>query len=185
MKLSKNYQYQVLCEDVQIRTFINAFLMDQGINARKVNFCDIPDGEGCGAAYVRRELPKEVKRLNATNYMRKTLIVCTDADNNTVEERLRTLVREVDDQIQGWDRINQQIVFWIPKRQVETWISFLKDEKVDEEMQFHHSGKPASCKDVAKRFSSYCQGYEELDCTYLSSLEAAKEEYIRVCQLQK
>ncbi len=185
MKLSKDYQYQVLCEDAQIRTFVNAFLAENGINEHKVSFCRIPGGKGCGEAYVRRELPKEVKRLKATSYIRKVLIVCTDADSNTVDECLNSLVCEVENQIRSWDRIHEPVIIWIPKRQIETWIRFLNGEIVDENMSFRHSGKPISCKDAARRFLLYCQGNEKLDCNILGSLEVAKEEYLRVCQLQK
>lgn len=79
MRLSKDYQYQVLCEDVQMRTFILSVLTHQGIN----------------------------------------------------------------------------------------------------------TGKPIKCKEEAKLCSMFCQDIAKVDCSNVSSLQMAKNEYIRVCQLQQ
>ena len=184
MKLSNRYQYYVLCEDAQTRSFINSVLTEQGINARKVRFNNIPCGEGCGEAAVRRGISKEVKRLRATRYISSTLIVCTDADNHKVDERISILVNEVEKEIGKWDRLKEPIIMWIPKLQIETWIHFLDEEAVDEEMRFPHSGKPVSCKKQARLFSEYCQDLKELDCTKIGSIAEAKKEYKRVCELQ-
>ena len=184
MKLSKNYQYQILCEDAQSRSFINAVLTDLGINSHRIYFINYPCGEGCGEAFVRREFPVEVKRLHAVNYMNRVLIVCTDADKYTVEERIRILAKEMQEN-KSWDRSHEPIILWIPKREIETWIHFLRGESVDEEMTFTHSGKPVSCKGEARLFSRYCQDLEHLDCSNIGSLIEAKREYERVCQLQR
>jgi len=186
MKLNRNYQYIILCEDVQMRTFILSFLDEQDIKPQKIRVRSIPCGEGCGEAYVRRELPKEVKILHATSYLKQVLVVCVDADNHTVDERVKMLIREVEDDKKKWSRTNEPIVFWIPKRQIETWIHFFKWEAVDENNVFPHSGKrPESCKNVANIFSEYCQGTREMDCSKVPSLIAAKDEYERVCRLQR
>ena len=34
MKLNRNYQYIILCEDIQMRTFILSFLDEQDINLK-------------------------------------------------------------------------------------------------------------------------------------------------------
>ena len=94
MKLSKDYQYQILCEDVQMRGFILSFLGAQGIKFQKVRVCNYPCGKGCGEDFVRRELPREVKILHATNYIRTVLIVCSDADNLSVDKRIKLLLRK-------------------------------------------------------------------------------------------
>ena len=167
-----------------MKAFIFAVLTDLGINTHKIRFSNYPCGKGCGEAFVKRELPKEIKILKATNYIRKVLVVCTDADRYTVEERLKILVQEIEKAEIRWDRIQEPIVFWIPKRQVETWIRFLRNEPVDEEMSFSHSGKPVSCKEEARAFSEYCQDIKDLDCTDIKSLAMAKEEYLRICSLQ-
>ena len=91
MRLSKEYQYHILCEDAQMKSFITAVLSDQGINPHKIRVCKYPAGNGCGESYVKRELPKEIKILKATNYIKRILIVCADADRYSVNERLKQL----------------------------------------------------------------------------------------------
>ena len=186
MKLSKDYQYQILCEDVQMRGFILSFLGAQDIKSQKVRVRNYPCGKGCGEAFVRRELPGEVKILHATNYIRKVLIVCSDADNLSVDKRIKLLLQNIENDYIKLDRAIEPIVFWIPKRQIETWIHFLNGESVDEMESFAHDGnRPESCKRVASIFSEYCQGLRDIDCKNIPSLLTAKCEYERVCELQK
>lgn len=186
MKLNNDYQYHILCEDVQMRGFILSFLDAQGIKLRKVRVCNYPCGKGCGETFVRRELPKEEKILHATNYIRKVLIVCSDADNLSVDERLKLISRDVEKDLGKWNRDYEPIVFWIPKRQIETWIHFLNGESVDETKSFAHEGKkPESCKKVARIFSEYCQGQIDIDCKDVPSIVTARHEYERVCELQR
>lgn len=185
MRLSRYYQYQILCEDVQMRTFIQSVLIHQGINARRIRISNYPCGEGCGEAFVRREFVREYKIIKSTNYLRKVLIVCTDADNFEVAERMKVLKQELENNQIKWEGVKEPIILWIPKRQIETWISALKGEAVDEEMTFRHTGKPLPCKEEAKSFSLFCQGIKDVECRNVESLQIAKEEYIRVCQLQQ
>ena len=42
MKLSKDYQYQILCEEVQMRGFILSFLGRRVSNSRRFGFAIIP-----------------------------------------------------------------------------------------------------------------------------------------------
>ena len=185
MKLSKDYQYHVLCEDVQMRAFIQAVLAEHDVGSGKIRFSNCPPGKGCGEAFVKRELPREIEILHATNYNRKVLIVCTDADRFKVDERIRQLENEVKSQRLKWNRSAELVVLWVPKREIETWIHFLQGEQVDEETSYRHSGRPVSCKKEATLFSKYCQDIEEIDCSMVPSLMNAKQEYVRVCRLQK
>ena len=184
MKLSKDYQYHVLCEDVQMRNFIHSVLAEHDINSGKIRDSNCPPGEGSGEAFVRRELPNEIKILHATNYIKKVLIVCTDADVLKADERIRKLENEVKAQRVKWNSDSELVVLWVPKREIETWIHFLRGEQVDEKTSYRHSGRPVSCKKEAELFSKYCQDIEEMDCSMVPSLMSAKKEYVRVCRLQ-
>ena len=185
MKLSNGYQYHVLCEDAQMKTFILGVLSYHKIPSGKISVSNIPCGQGSGAAFVRKELSKEIQILKATNYLRRVLIVCIDADAYTVEERMRELHKTIEKVIPKWKREDDFVMFWIPKHQIETWIKHLSGESVDEEMTFIHSGKPVNCKSEAERFAMYCQDLEEIECPMVNSLSSAKKEYIRVCEMQK
>ena len=168
-----------------MRGFIEAFLSYHGIKSRKMFVVSYPCGSGCGEAFVRREYPNEIRILQSTSYIRKVLIVCTDADKYDVKERERFLENEAKAVIPKWNRDIEPVIMWIPKRQIETWIRFLREEDVTEEMTFSHSGKPVSCKDEAERLALYCQDRIQIDDDKIRSIRFAKEEYIRVCKLQK
>ena len=185
MKLDKGYQYFVLCEDAQMKSFILSFLGHQGISSRRVRVGKYPGGEGCGEAFVRREYPKEVQLLRRKSYNSNVLIVCTDADNRSVKDKEKGLDAELSALYSDWQRAKEPIIMWIPKREIETWLHFLRGEVVDESTEFRHSGKPASCRTEAGIFSEYCQDIQEMPQPNLPSIISAKNEYLRVCGLQK
>lgn len=182
MKLSDRYQYYILCEDAQMDSFINAFLKCNGIGPRKRYTIPIPAGRGCGEAFVRTQLPKEIKMLRAKKYLKLAVIVCTDADKLPVSEREKMLVERVRTEIPQWDYKDEMLLIWIPKREIETWIEFFKGEEVDENMDFKHDGNPFSCKDEAEKMFLYCKGKEYSNV--LLSLVKAKGEFERICRLQ-
>ena len=47
MKLSKDYKYNILCEDKLTHCFIRRFLISQGFNTRRINALPLP-AAGCG-----------------------------------------------------------------------------------------------------------------------------------------
>ncbi len=184
MKLDGKYRYVVLCEDAQMKSFVVSFLRCNKIDPRRIIVRNYPCGEGCGEAFVRKEYLREVKLLRTMNYIRSVLVVCTDADSKTVDQRMSTLDDEISVEIKRWKREDEPIILFIPKRQIETWIRFLNGETVDEEMRFIHSGKPVSCKKEAEQFALFCQSELEIDTGNISSLSIAKEEYVHVCEMQ-
>ena len=183
MRLSKEYQYIVLCEDAQMKSFITGFLKIHGIGERSVRVRNYPAGKGCGEAFVKKEYDKEVRYLQSKSYNRLTLVVCSDADKYTCDERIGFIEEETRKRI-GRNRDKEKIIMWIPKREIETWICFLNGEDVDEEQDFRHSGKPQKCRKQAQKMAEYCQDQIELDTRSVPSLMMAKKEYCRVCELQ-
>ena len=183
MKLSDRYQYFILCEDVQMDSFINAFLKCNGIICRKRYTIPIPAGKGCGEAFVRHKLPTEIKMLHSKNYNSIVVIACADADKLSVSNREKMLVDEVKKELPKWESKKEMLLIWIPKKEIETWIAFFKESVVDEEMEFKHSGHPVECVDEARKMYEYCRGEVEYE-SILPSLSRAKDEYCRVCKLQ-
>ena len=90
MKFSDRYMYIILCEDRQTLEFIRHILKIQGISSRKIKSVMADSGVGSGEAFVRREYPKWLKTLRTYNYNKTALLVCTDADRLSVEERKET-----------------------------------------------------------------------------------------------
>ena len=191
MKLSKEYRYTILCEDVQTRSFLQAFLDDQGIGVRKISTNVAPAGDGCGSQYVRKYYSSEVKTLLSKNFQKLVLIVSMDADNHTPEERKEELRQQLlsdfaDDKRYADIEISGEcIILWFPRRQIENWIHFLGGEDTNEEKDYPHGGrKPEGCKREAAELSKYFQDLVVYEKDVLPSIKLAKEEYLRVCRLQ-
>ena len=185
MKLSKDYQYIVLCEDAQMKAFILRFLMEHSINSHRIRFRNYPKGEGSGEAFVKTNYPLEMGFLRRNAFRKILLITCIDADWYSFKERMEQLDWALDKMgIEARDDKDLAMV-WIPKREIETWIHYLRGEDVDEEMSFRHDGNLVSCRNEAKMMVKICQDPNaiEFDRT-LPSLSDAVTEYGRACQLQ-
>lgn len=182
MKLSAKYFYHVLCEDVQTRCFICAVLNNQGIIKHKITVDMSPSGEKCGSAFVRQNYKIQLRLIQSKKFINNVLIVCCDADDNSIDERIRFIEEYPDGTIV--DRKKESVIIWIPKREIENWIHFWR-EGTDEEHKFVHAGrKLESCKDEAEKMSKYLSG-QKPKLEVLSSIEHAKKEFDRVCMMQK
>ena len=116
MKLSDRYSYEVLCEDAQTRCIIYEFLKCQGINRHKIRIDMSPAGQICGSQYVAQRYPEKVREFFSKNYNNIVLIVCTDADDMSVEGRVQFVENNAKDI--AYDRQNELIIIWIPRRQI-------------------------------------------------------------------
>ena len=187
MKFNDRYMYTILCEDRQTLEFIKHLLKIQGINTRKIYSIIAESGIGSAEAFVRREYPKRLKAMRSFNYNKMALLVCTDADRLSVEERkeqLRTYCLEsnIDDCPR---RENEAVMVWIPKRSIENWIHFFREypKEVSEETVYPHGGNPDKCKEEARKMSYYLQNLKEYE-RVIDSLSIAKEEYLKLCNNQ-
>ncbi len=181
MKLNDRYQYAVLCEDAQSKSFLLSFLDEQGINKRKIRVNMSPAGQKCGSDYVRQQYPFEIRLLLSKKHLKLALIVCTDADMLTVEERIKFVESNIGSII--FNRNQEFVIIWVPKHQIENWIHFFREGRIDEAIDYRHSGKPERCKDEAKKMSEYLSS-DDVDYEVPHSLVHAKEEFIRFCNLQ-
>ena len=181
MKVSKEYHYVILCEDKQMQTFVTHFLRDQDVERHHIRTIPMPGSKGSGEQFVRDHLDAELKELRRRSYNRNALIVLTDADNLSVEGRIQALQKEVSEY--AISKMND-VLLWIPKRHIETWIYYLRDEKnVDEETRYDHHVM-LKCKEESKKLSKMFQD-EESEYEYLPSLLRAKEAYQTFCKNQR
>ncbi len=187
MRLSSRYQYIVLCEDAQMKSFITSFLLAEKIPSRKMRFRPVPAGKGSGESFVMRNYPVEVMYLQRNNFNRIVLVVCVDADSDTFSEKEQKLSRELSNHRET-DEIKRQekfIMLWIPRRQIENWIHYLRNEDTIEEKDYRHTGKPERCKVEAERMVALFHGEDVVDYEPLPSIVCAKNEYERICNMQK
>ncbi|PZN71469.1 MAG: hypothetical protein DM484_26320 [Candidatus Methylumidiphilus alinenensis] len=126
----------VLCEDLQMFYFIKHFLKSNGWDKKglKTNFRPKFTGEGSGEEYVRERYPNELKALRSIRQLKKVaLIVCTDADKQTVEQRKKSLDKECEKKGIPKRQEEEDVLVLVPKRNIETWFTYLRGENIDEE----------------------------------------------------
>ena len=180
MKFSKKCKYHILCEDAQTRSFLYNVLKSQGINRHKIYIDMAPAGDICGSQYVAQKYPDKVKEYCSHNYQKYVLIVCSDADNLSIDDRLHFIERTADDI--DYDRQKELITIWIPRKQIENWIQFWRNGSGEEE-DFRHTGKPERCSEEAEMMSDYLSG-QRIKEVVLPSIEFAKTEFERICRIQ-
>ncbi len=182
MKLSKDYKYNILCEDKLTHCFIRRFLISQGVNARKINALPLP-AAGCGEQYVRAQYPKQLSFLRSNSYVSNVLVVAIDADFNTCIERQKQLDEACGEAGVDIRTAKDKLLLFVPNRNIETWIKHFDGEDVDEEHDYAHflNGHESDCYNSATKMA------EEFSKTTftseLSSLKLAYQEYIRLIKL--
>jgi hypothetical protein len=140
----------ILCEDRQQEVFARYFLTVCGIRPVRVQVS--PSGKGSGEHYVRENYSREVKtfrsKFPAQSDIR--LVVLTDADTRTVRERFQQLDNTLQENGLPIRQFQEGIGVFIPKRNIETWIHFLKGQPVNEEETYPRLSKESECKPVVE-----------------------------------
>lgn len=117
----------VLVEDKRHQMFIRGLLKKVGVGRREMIFAPIPDGHGSGKQSVLSQFPDQVRLCRRRNSRASTsLIAMLDADELTVERCLGDLDEKL--LSTGQNRIDgarDRIARVIPKRNIETWITYL------------------------------------------------------------
>lgn len=96
----------------------------EAVGGRRIRVRPYPEGRGAGEAFVRQHFPAEAaeQRRRATR-MKCGLLTAIDADTRTVDERYDELLGQLD-RPRGAD---EKIAVFVPKRNIETWVAYLRD----------------------------------------------------------
>lgn len=146
----------ILCEDRQQEIFARHFLINCGIRKQRIYAKIAPKGAGAGEQYVREKYPGEVVTYRRfCNYKNIALVVLTDADTNTVTDCLKKLDNELVKASLARCQPDEKIAVFVPKRNIETWISYLQDQTqpVDEETAYPKYAKESVCKPLVKKLA--------------------------------
>jgi hypothetical protein len=155
--MSKCTEAVILCEDRQQEIFARYFLIECGINKRRIRVKIAKKGVGSGEQFVREKYPSEVKAFRSRNYLNISLVIFVDADVNTVNYRLKQLDEELLSALLNRRQTNEKIAIFVPKRNIETWIRYLKGNKVNEEAIY--SKLPKESRANAFKKVSICSGF--------------------------
>jgi hypothetical protein len=172
----------VLCEGDTDATFIRSFLRRRGYDARRqVRFVVGPKGRGSGEQFVRQKLPNELSAYrNRQNPRLIALIVMTDADVGTVVNRKNMLDRECETADVPKRRLDESVLYIIPRRHAETWYVYLNGESWDEEADYRNRKQDDLAKLAAAKLHRMCFEQQRLNEPSPQSLQDACEEWKRM-----
>ncbi len=147
----------VLCEDTQTECFIRRFLVKQDWDRRQIRTETLPAGKGSGLVWVRERFVKELKAYRSRSSRAATcLIVASDADDKTVEERIQTFkdaCAEANVPFRGDD---ERVIFVIPRRNIETWLAYLRGQSVNEADAYPKYENEGDCRTQVTRLDGLC-----------------------------
>lgn len=113
----------VLVEDKQLERFVRKVFTAFGIDRRKVRIrTDFPrKGAGSGKQYVDDRYPEEARTLRRKPSENRALLIATEADEQTVEQRIQSLESSLEGSGEPPRGGEESIAYWVPKWHVETW----------------------------------------------------------------
>ena len=165
----------LLCEDSQTDSFVRRFLSHRNFRNRDILTRPLPHGKQSGEQWVRTQFPKELKAIRTRQ--QAYLVVVIDADARTTADTKAWLDAECRKQKVTPRRRNDPVVIAVPKRNIETWLAFLKTgQEVDEQQQYPRLRRVRDCRCLAYELFRMCHE-EQLTPVAPPSLVAACPEY--------
>ncbi len=173
-------QVVLLCEDKQqeilIRRVIHKLRPDDVIRT-----VPMPCGRGSGEQFVRERFPAELRaqRMRAASSI---LVVVTDSDRVGINQRRR----QFDEACQSVEVPTRgtadRVVVAIPARNIETWLSYLAGDEVNETDTYPRLPRPGDCWQQVHALEQMCrrsvlrepapQALEEACTEYQSAFQA-------------
>jgi hypothetical protein len=182
----RKIQVIILCEDRQQEVFARHFLKKKsGFEHGEIRVLPYPNGKGCGEQYVGENYPEQVKLYRSqSTYRSACLIVLIDADlKYSVKQRLDSLdsaLEENEKYPQHKRQPQEKIAIFVPKRNIETWIYYLRGETVNEETEYPKLAKAGDCKNDVDILLDWCKSNAGLPEDAPASLQAACGELQRI-----
>lgn len=176
--MSDYTQVVILCEDQQQEVFARHFLVQCGIHPRRIRVQRPATGHGAAEHYVRTHYSNEVCAYRRCHHLHIALVVMLEADVWSVEKRLHELESMLEAASLARRQPAERIGIFVPKRNIETWIYYLRGQGVDETTAYPHLTNPSDCKpDVARLARDRQQSLPE---SAPPSLRAACAELARI-----
>lgn len=169
----------ILVEDRALERFAREALLKFGFHPRELRVSTYPVGRGSAKQWVETQYPLELKRYRKNaNHQSIAVLVGTEADELSVSQRRQQLEKVLQNEGLQARGLQERIVLWIPKWNVETWILHLSGQVVTENQKIHKiQVSTIDFRAVAAEFLKEFQVFksaQEIDS--LPSLETAYEE---------
>ncbi len=123
----------ILCEDELHAFFARFFLRCKNWHSKNLRVEKGPSGKGSGEQFVCENLPGELKKLRQFPDEARALIIVTDADNHSVEERTALLKAQcVKQNVEPWND-DEPVFLLIPRWEIQNWLAYLAGKSAGEE----------------------------------------------------
>lgn len=156
--MSGKAKISLLCEDLQQACFVRRFLLNRGWSRYDIR--ESRTGIGSGEQRVRKEYPQMLKAYRSkANHLHNGLIVAIDADTNSVDDRIRSLDAACKAEDVPTRQNGERVMYVVSKRNIETWLAYLRGEPVDEETdrkRFKHHSE-SECYPQVDKLDEMCK----------------------------
>ncbi|MCX6842951.1 MAG: hypothetical protein NTX53_11790 [candidate division WOR-3 bacterium] len=147
----------LLCEDSQQETFVRRFLTGMNWEPRELRIEKNP--RGSGEQWVRCQFPKELKAYrNRMARAATALIAVIDADAGSVQDRIDELSEACSSRQIPFRTADEAVAIAVPRRNIETWIHYLRQNSVSEEIEYPKLKNPSECRDAVDTLLEQCRG---------------------------
>lgn len=165
----------LLCEDKQTEVFLRRFLMQRSFDGRDIRTSGFPDGKQSGEQWVRNRYPQELRAIRSRQ--QAYLIVAIDADKHSSRERRKQLDDACLSQNVQCRTQDDSVAILVPRRNIETWLAYVKGEAVDETAIYYKLKKPRECSEHARLLHRMCYKEQKLRVPAPESLKEACYEF--------
>lgn len=144
----------ILAEDIQHQVFLRKFLIKIGFHPRKFRLVPPLAGAGSGEQFVREHYSEELRiHRRKANHKAVRLVIVTDADTRSVDERLRQLSTALVAAGEPDRASDEAVAIFVPRRNVETWIAYLGVRGVDETTIYPKLAREGECQPAVDRLT--------------------------------
>ena len=156
--MSRPARITILCEDLQHACFVRRFLMNRGWTRHDIREQIHSAGRGSAQQGVRDRFPTELRAYRSKcNYLRNGLIAVIDADVRDVRDRVRNFDTACDEQGVRRRQVDERVLLVIPKRNIETWLAYLRGESVNETDQYRRYEYESRCHGDVDQLDEMCK----------------------------
>jgi hypothetical protein len=184
MPKGRGVRFTVLVEDRALERFVRECLYHFGVHHREIRIVPFPAGRGSAKQWNDREYPIQVQAHRRRSTENIALVVGTDADDQTVQQRAQRLPEVLQQAGREARSPQERIGLLVPRWNIETWLLFLSGREVDEAANYKGQAREvdikAAAQEFVRRFRQYVHdpGAE----SHLPSLVSALEETKRIQQ---
>ncbi len=184
MPTGRGVRFTVLVEDRALERFVRECLYALGVHTREIRIVEFLAGRGSAKQWIDREYPVQVQAHRRRSSENIALIVGTDADEQTVQQRVQRLTEVLQEAGREPRSLQERIAIWVPRWNIETWLLYLNGHEVNEVANYKGQAREvdikAAAREFVRRFQQFIRGTSAED--HLPSLVAAFEETKRIRQ---